>query len=170
MSNILSFFKPIRVLVFDVDGVMTDGSLSLEENGDQVRRMHIRDGYALQLAVRKGYRVMVLSGGRSAGVISRLHYLGVQEVYMGVGDKGTMLSGYLHDHSIDPPSMLYMGDDVPDILPLKLAGLSTCPADAVPEVKAICQYISPFKGGAGCVRDVIEKVLRLNGHWVGDTR
>lgn len=165
MNHILSLFESIRTLVFDVDGVMTDGTLLVMENGDQLRRMHFRDGYMIQLAVTKGYRVVALSGGSSAGVDKRLRYLGLKDVFLGVEDKGEKLTDFLKQHQIDRATVLYMGDDIPDLPPLRLVGLPACPMDAAPEVKSICKYISPHPGGSGCVRDVIEKVLKLNGQW-----
>ncbi len=165
MENSLSLFRTVQVMAFDVDGVMTDGKLLVTDSGDLLRTMHIRDGYALQLAVNKGFRVMAISGARSDGVAQRLRQLGMNQVFMGVRDKGAYLSGILHQEMINASGLLYMGDDLPDLPALKLAGVPVCPSDAAPQVKSCCKYISPFQGGAGCVRDVIEKVLRLHGLW-----
>ncbi|HUX85314.1 MAG TPA: HAD hydrolase family protein [Chitinophagaceae bacterium] len=165
MENSLSLFRTVQVLAFDVDGVMTDGRVLVTDNGDLLRTMHVRDGYALQLAVTRGFRVMAISGARSDGVAQRLRQLGLHQVFMGIRDKGTYISGVLQQELINASALLYMGDDVPDLPALQLAGVPVCPADAVPEVKACCKYISPFRGGFGCVRDVIEKVLRLQGLW-----
>lgn len=165
--NILSLFKIVRTFIFDVDGVMTDGTLLVLENGQLSRKMHIRDGYALQLAVRRGYQVAVISGGRSEAVIRRLEGLGVRDIFLGVEDKKQVLQTYLSGRKLSPEQTLYMGDDLPDLQAMQLTGLRCCPSDSCPEIKAICQYISPFPGGTGCVRDVIEKVLKLNGHWPG---
>lgn len=166
--NILELFKPIKNFVFDVDGVMTDGTLQLLENGELSRRMHIRDGYALQLAIKQGYRVGVISGGNSRLVVERLNGLGIKDIFMGVPDKEVVLAEYLEDNDLKAEELLYMGDDIPDYGAMKRAGLPACPRDASREIKAICKYISPIAGGCGCVRDVIEKVLKLNGNWKED--
>lgn len=163
--SVLEKFKSIRTFVFDVDGVMTDGTVLVYETGEQVRRMSTRDGYSLQLAVKKGYRVLVISGGSSEGVRQRLEYLGIRDVYLKVHDKVTVLTEYARRFGLDEKDMLYMGDDIPDYGPMQYVGLACAPADAAPEIRHIAAYISSFNGGQGCVRDVIEKVLKLNGHW-----
>lgn len=167
--NLLELFRPIRCFVFDVDGVMTDGTLQLLENGEQLRRMHIKDGYALQLAVRQGYRVLVISGGLSVAVQKRLEALGVTAVFTGVTDKKGTLIQYVSQHHLQWEQVLFMGDDIPDHAAMQLVGLPVCPADAAPEIRSISRYISPYGGGQGCVREVIEKVLKLNGHWELDS-
>jgi 3-deoxy-D-manno-octulosonate 8-phosphate phosphatase (KDO 8-P phosphatase) len=163
--NSLTAFKNIKTFVLDVDGVLTDGSLLISKDHEWLRRMHIRDGYALQLAVKKGYRIVVLSGSVSLPVKKRLHMLGIKDVYMLVADKKIKLEKYIKKHGLLTGEILYMGDDLPDLESMQTVGLPCCPADAARELKQISKYISPFKGGEGCVRDVIEKVLKLNGHW-----
>lgn len=163
--NILSLFEHIKVFVFDIDGVLTDGMLHVQENGELLRRMNIKDGYALQLAVKKGYHVWVISGGLSTASMRRLNNLGIEEVHIGVKDKLALLKEKLDAVKITPEQVLFMGDDMPDLAALKYCGLATCPNDAAVEVANIAHYISPMKGGAGCVRDVIEKVLKINKHW-----
>jgi 3-deoxy-D-manno-octulosonate 8-phosphate phosphatase (KDO 8-P phosphatase) len=163
--NVLSLFRPVEVFVFDVDGVMTDGTLQLLDSGELSRRMHIRDGYALQLAVKKGYRVVVITGGRSPLVEKRLQGLGVRDIFSGVTDKRKALSDYLEEHGLKKETVLYMGDDMPDLRVMREAAIAVCPADAVEEIRAICHYVSPYQGGQGCVRDVIEKVLKIQGRW-----
>jgi len=153
------------MMVFDVDGVMTDGRLLVTEQGEQLRTVHIRDGYALRQAVEKGYLVAALSGGQSEGMVRRLKQLGLTQVYTGVDDKGIFLRGLVESAHLDASALMYMGDDLPDLPALRLAGMPVCPLDATAEVRAICRYVSPLGGGAGCVRDVIEKVLKLNGQW-----
>jgi 3-deoxy-D-manno-octulosonate 8-phosphate phosphatase (KDO 8-P phosphatase) len=167
--NILELFQPIRIFVFDMDGVLTDGGLWLMEDGQQVRRMNIRDGFAIQLAVRQGYQVIIISGGTSGAARLRLQKLGVTEVHMGIEDKRSLLQGYMEQHKTDPKTVLYMGDDIPDLRAMETAGLPCCPSDAATEILSMSRYISPLKGGEGCARDVIEKVLKLNDHWVLDT-
>lgn len=163
--NILELFQPIKTFVFDVDGVLTDGMLLVLNDGQMARKMNIRDGFALQLAVKKGYRVVVISGGNSAAVQERLQKLGVVDVFMQVEDKQTRLVEYAAQHGLLWDEILFMGDDIPDFHPMQLVGLPCCPHDAAPEIKRISKYISPAVGGSGCARDVIEKVLKLNGHW-----
>ena len=166
--NILALFKPVSTFVFDVDGVLTDGTVQLLPNGDQSRRMNIKDGYALQLAVKKGYRVVIISGGKSESVVSRLQGLGIKDIYTGILDKQEKLQDYAFENDLKWEEILFMGDDIPDYRAMQLVGLPVCPADAAPEIKSICRYVSPINGGFGCVREVIEKVLKLNDHWMMD--
>ena len=163
--NVLELFKGITTFVFDVDGVLTDSTVLLLENGLQARQMHIKDGLALQMALQNGYRVVIISGGTSEPVIRRLQYLGIEEVHLGLKDKLKFFEGIRTQYQLAWSEILYMGDDLPDLPVLEKVGLPVCPADAVPEVRAAASYISPLNGGFGCVRDVIEKVLRVNGHW-----
>lgn len=158
-------FKPITTFVFDVDGVLTDGTLFLFPGGEMVRRMNIKDGYALQLAIRKGYHVVIISGGYSALVKERLEKLGVSEIFMNVHDKKSVLESYMEEYNILKEQVLFMGDDVPDMEGMEIVGLPCCPNDACIEIKDMCQYISPFDGGMGCARDVIEKVMRVQDKW-----
>jgi 3-deoxy-D-manno-octulosonate 8-phosphate phosphatase (KDO 8-P phosphatase) len=163
--NILEKFKPVKTFVFDVDGVLTDGTVLLLENGLQARTMNIKDGLGLQMAIKNNYRVVIVSGASSQPVIHRFQYLGIQEIHLGINDKLKFLQHFIETNALSWNEILFMGDDLPDIPVLQHAGLACCPADASGDVKKVCQYISPEKGGAGCVRDVIEKVLKLNGHW-----
>lgn len=165
----LKGFKQITCFAFDVDGVLTDGTVLLLDDGQQARRMSIRDGYALQLAVKKGYKVLVISGAYSEAVKTRLQKLGVTDVFMKVENKEAQLTSYLSASGLTPQQVLFMGDDIPDYGVMTTVGLPCCPADAAPEIKHISQYISAQKGGRGCVRDVIEKVMKLNNHWDMDT-
>lgn len=158
-------FSKITTFVFDIDGVLTDGTVLLLENGIQARRMNIKDGYALQLAVKKEYRVCAVSGADSPLVIPRLHKLGIKEVALAVTDKKEWLEKMMITHGLRTEEVLYMGDDMPDLPAMTIAGLPACPADAVTEIREAAAYISPFTGGMGCVRDVIEKALKGNGHW-----
>jgi 3-deoxy-D-manno-octulosonate 8-phosphate phosphatase (KDO 8-P phosphatase) len=164
MNSALAF-EPIRVLAFDLDGVITDGSLVIHSGGEFLRTMDIKDGYALQHAVKKGYRVLVISGSFSQPCLDRLHYLGITDVWMKVKDKRQVLETFLIDNELRAEQVLFMGDDLPDLEVMQLVGLPACPADAVNEIKAIAHYISPKLGGKGCVRDVIEKVLRVRNDW-----
>ncbi|TAD86276.1 MAG: 3-deoxy-D-manno-octulosonate 8-phosphate phosphatase [Bacteroidetes bacterium] len=161
----LSLFSQITTLVFDVDGVLTDGTLWLMGDGEMVRRMNTKDGYALQLAVKRGYNVVIISGGKSNPVTERLYKLGVSAVFMGVEDKRAVLAEYMHKQGLGTHEILFMGDDMPDMEAMLVSALPCCPADACQQVKGISKYISALPGGMGCVRDVIEKVLQMRGHW-----
>lgn len=158
-------FKKITTFVFDVDGVLTDGTVLLLENGVQARRMSIKDGYALQLAIKKGYRILVVSGANSPLVTERLNKLGITAVHMAVTDKKSLVENYIKTHGLKREEVLFMGDDIPDLPVMPVVGLPACPADAVEEIKQASGYISSINGGMGCVREVIEKVLKLNDHW-----
>ncbi|WP_338068008.1 HAD-IIIA family hydrolase [Arcticibacter tournemirensis] len=162
----LTKIKDIKAFILDIDGVLTDGTVHVTETGEQLRRFHVRDGYAMQRAVKNGYLICVISGGKSASVVLRLKGLGVTEVYLGVDKKLDVYNEFINQHSLSPEQVLYMGDDIPDIPVMKVAGLPVCPADAVEEVKAVSLYISGKEGGSGCVRDVIEKVLKIQGKWM----
>jgi len=163
--NQLELFTPIRTFVFDVDGVLTDGTLLATEDGHMLRRMNIKDGFAMQLAIKKGYKIWVISGGKSEAVRVRLNRLGVMDVHIGIETKKELLLEIAEESRTPFESILYMGDDIPDYAAMQLCGLPCCPADAVAEIKGVSKYISPVKGGEGCVRDVVEKVLKLNGDW-----
>ena len=163
--NILERFKKITTFIFDVDGVLTDGTVLVLENGVQARRMNIKDGFALQMAIKNGYRVLVVSGGNSPQVINRLEKLGITDVHMSVLDKKTFVADYIAKNNLAKEQVLYMGDDLPDLPAMSVVGLPVCPADAVSEVKQAVQYISHLNGGDACVREVIEKVMKLNDHW-----
>lgn len=159
------YLKDITTFVFDVDGVFTDGSILITTSGEMLRKMDVKDGYALKTAIQKGYNVCIISGGTNEGVKERLKGLGVTDIYLGAHHKAEPLKEYLDIYGILPENVLYMGDDLPDIPPMNLVLLPTCPQNAVPEVKAVCKYISHKNGGEGCVRDVIEQVLKIKGDW-----
>ncbi|MBU3745470.1 MAG: 3-deoxy-D-manno-octulosonate 8-phosphate phosphatase [Sediminibacterium sp.] len=165
----MEYFQHITTFVLDVDGVLTDGSLWLMPGGTQVRKMNIRDGYALQLAIKKGYRIFIISSAVSPEVTQRLQGLGLTDIQMGVKNKAAALQEYCNIHAIQIAQVLCMGDDVPDLPMLQLAGVACCPTDAIPEIRVMAKYVSPQKGGEGCVRDVIEKVMKLRGDWSEDT-
>ncbi|MCR9183411.1 MAG: HAD-IIIA family hydrolase [Flavobacteriaceae bacterium] len=159
------FLQHITTFVFDVDGVLTDGTVSISTDGQLLRKMNIKDGYALKTAVDKGYNVCIISGGSNEGVRKRLRALGITDIHLGVQHKTETLDEYFDVYQIKPENALYMGDDIPDLYVMQQVGLPACPQDAVPEIKAISKYISHRKGGKGCVRDVIEQVLRVQGKW-----
>lgn len=157
--------KDITTFVFDIDGVLTDGTLLITSSGEQLRKMGVSDGFALKWAVKEGYHVCVISGGANRGVKERLKSLGVTSMYMETPDKLEALREFLDVYGISPRHVVYMGDDIPDLHAMSIVGLACCPQNAVPEIKAISKYISHRNGGEGCVRDIIEQVLKVRGHW-----
>lgn len=166
--NQLEKFREVHTFIFDVDGVLTDNQILITEEGHLLRKMNVRDGYAIKKAVREGYRVCIITGGNSEGVRKRLEGLGVTDIYAGKSEKMETFEAYVLQHDLDLHGILYMGDDFPDKPVMRRVGLPTCPNDAIPEILEFVDYISPFKGGDGCVRDVIEKVLKLQGKWIHD--
>jgi 3-deoxy-D-manno-octulosonate 8-phosphate phosphatase (KDO 8-P phosphatase) len=165
-KNFKTLLPKIKLMVFDVDGVLSDGSIHCFNDGEQVRVLNIKDGYALQLAIKKGIRILIISGGKSEAVVKRLNLLGVTEIFMGVHHKLPVLQEFLIEHQISLEETLYMGDDIPDMECLKHVSASTCPADAANDIKPICLYVSHHGGGKGCVRDVIEQVLKAQEKWL----
>lgn len=163
-KNFKQLLPKITCFVFDLDGVLTDGSLIVMPE-ELIRTMNIRDGFAIHEAVKAGFNVVIISGGTSESAKKRLNNLGVKEIYMGVTNKSLKLSEVITNHKLKREQILYMGDDLPDQEVLKMAGVATCPYDAAPEIREQSIYISPHKGGAGCVRDVIEQVMRVQGKW-----
>lgn len=164
----LDKLRNIKCFVFDIDGVLTDGTLIVMPGNQLIRTMHVKDGYALQLAVKQGFKVIIISGGNALEVKERLEKLGVIDVLLSVHDKLNQLKEISGIYSYKPEEMLCMGDDIPDIEILQYAGVAACPADAVAEIQRICHYISPIPGGKGCVRDVIEKTMKIQGVWNQD--
>lgn len=159
------YLNTIQMFIFDVDGVFTDGSLLIDNEGNLLRTMNVKDGYAVKLALKSGYKVCVISGGKNEAVKSRLATLGIEDVYLGVHNKLECFNALLKKYSVAAENVLYMGDDLPDIPVMKKVGLPACPQDAVVEVKAVSLYISHKKGGKACVRDVIEQVLKVQEKW-----
>ncbi len=160
------YLQHITTFIFDVDGVLTDGSLLINSTGELLRTMNVKDGYALKVAIRQGFNMCIISGGKNEGVRERLKGLGVENIFLGAHHKVDLLTEYLNSHQIKPENVLYMGDDIPDLPVMKTIGLPTCPQDAVAEIKEISKYISYKEGGKGCVRDVIEQVLKVQGKWI----
>lgn len=162
------YLNQITTFIFDIDGVLTDGSVLVTTTGELLRSMNIKDGYALKTAVDKNYNICIISGGSNEGVKLRLEGLGIKDIYLGTHDKIKHLNEFLNKYNIKKENALYMGDDIPDLQVMKLVGLPCCPQDAVPEIKAISKYISHKEGGKGAVRDVIEQVLKVQGKWQGN--
>ena len=155
----------IKNFVFDVDGVFTDGSIIVDNKGNEFRVFNTRDGIAVKLATDKGYNFCVISGGKNEGVRKRLNRLGVKNVFLGVDDKIQVFESFINDNNLNLTETMFMGDDLPDINILKKVGLSCSPNDAAHEVREIVDYVSIKKGGEGCVRDIIEQVLTIQNNW-----
>jgi 3-deoxy-D-manno-octulosonate 8-phosphate phosphatase (KDO 8-P phosphatase) len=160
------YLKDIKAFIFDVDGVLTDSSVLVTSDGEMLRKMSTRDGFALKTAVDSGFLICIISGGKNEGVRKRLEGLGIKEIRLGAHDKVVHLKELFEKHQLKSENVVYMGDDIPDIPPMKLVGLPTCPQDAAPEVKAVSKYISHVNGGSGSARDIIEQVLKVQGKWM----
>lgn len=157
----------IDTFIFDVDGVLTNGIVTIFPNGELVRQMNIKDGYALKSAVDAGYNIFIISGGSSESVRTRLAGLGIKNIYLGVHDKIKVFESLLEKYNLSAENILYMGDDIPDYPVMEKVGFACAPNDAAPEIKKISKYVSPRKGGEGCVRDVIEQIMRVQSNWKG---
>ena len=157
----------ITTFLFDIDGVFTDGSLILMPNNELLRRMSTRDGYAVQYATLTGYRIGIISGGSLPALTQRFTNLGVpyENVFLGIRNKKEVFDNFLLTHQLQKEEVFFMGDDLPDYSVMRASGLSACPANAVAEIQEISDYISPLKGGEGCVRDIIEKILTIQNKW-----
>ncbi len=164
--NYKEILNDITTFVFDIDGVLTDGSLQVTSEGFLIRTMNVKDGFALKQAINQGYELLFISGGTNEGVRTRLKDLGITNIHLGIQDKVECLEEFLDVYDISTKNVAYMGDDIPDLYPMKLVALPTCPQDAVPEVKAVAKYISHRNGGDACARDLIEQVLKAQDKWV----
>lgn len=166
LEHVFDKMKAVRAFVFDVDGVFTNNGLLITEAGEFLRTMSVRDGQAVKWAVKAGYPIAIITGGASEGVKKRFtQQLGITEYYSGIEDKATAFLSFMQRTGIKSTEICYMGDDLPDLAPLRKSALACCPADAVHEVKAVCDYISPLRGGEGCVRDILEKVMKIQQKW-----
>lgn len=168
MGSINYDLKKIKALFFDVDGVLSSSMVPFHPSGEPMRVMNIKDGYALQLAVKMGLHVAIITGGRTEAVRRRFEILGVPDLVMGSALKIHDYRMLCDKYALLDDEVLYMGDDIPDLEILRVCGLPCCPADAVPEIQSACRYISEYRGGEGCVRDVIEQVLKVQGKWLTD--
>lgn len=165
MTNYKDKLYNIQAFVFDFDGVMTDGSVWMYADKETVRAGNIKDGYAIQYAVKQGYTIALISGATSLSIDNRMQSLGVTHIFTGCANKMDTYKKFLNDNNLSPENVVCMGDDIPDFEIMKHSGVAACPADAAVEIQEISDYISPFPGGRGCVRDIIEQVLRLQGKW-----
>lgn len=160
--------KNIKAFVFDVDGVFTDGRIYLLPGGNMSRVMNVLDGYAVVKALKNNYIIGVITGGNDPEVRNRIHYLGITDYYAKSPDKMLDFENFRAKYNLEKEDILTMGDDVPDVQIMKNSGISACPKNSVPEVKAISDYISRVEGGKGAVRDVIEQVMKVQGTWHED--
>lgn len=156
----------IKAFIFDVDGVLTNGKVLITTTGEMYREMDTKDGYAIKCALEQGFKIAIISGGTNEGVRNRLKNLGIDSIYLGVHHKTKPYKDLIFNYNLKPEEVVYMGDDAPDIEVMTKVGIASCPQDAVSDVKKIADYISHKKGGEGCVRDIIEQVLRVQGKWL----
>ncbi len=168
MSNYKEKLLKVNTFIFDYDGVRTDGTVFLTNDGDALRTANVKDGYALQLAIKKNYRIAIISGAYSESVRRRFENLNIKDVFLGVEKKIDVYLQYLETNKLENEHVLFMGDDIPDYEIMLIAGVPTCPSDASEEIKRTATYISHQGGGHGCVRDIIEQVLKVQGKWMND--
>lgn len=167
-KNFKEALNNITTFIFDFDGVLTDGKVIISDTGEPMRSMNIKDAFAIQHALKQSYRICVITGGSSPSIKTALHRLGVQDIFLKASDKLEVYKTYRDENFLKDEEILYMGDDLPDYEVIERVGAKTCPYNAVMEIKNICDYISVKNGGEGCVRDVIEQVMRLQNKWIND--
>ena len=165
-KNYKEVLNSIKAFIFDIDGVLTNGKILITSKGDMYREMDTKDGFAIKYALNKGFKIAIISGGKDKGLEVRLQDLGIKNIFLGFTDKERPFNDFIKNEDIKPNDILYMGDDIPDIKIMKKVLLATCPNDAVIDVKEISDYVSPKNGGQGCVREIIEQVLRVQNKWI----
>ncbi|BAV95470.1 KdsC family phosphatase [Ichthyobacterium seriolicida] len=165
-NNYKELFSRVETFIFDVDGVMTDGKVNVISENNWARQMNIKDGYAINLAIKQGYNFCIISSGSNLLVKSRLQKLGITDFFFSCFDKLEAYEDYISTYDIREENTLYMGDDMPDYPVMKRVGVPACPNDAAIDIKNISKYISPYNGGNGCVRDVLEQIMRVQGKWI----
>lgn len=158
--------KKITTIIFDVDGVLSRQTISMDAKGEPLRTINIQDGYAIQLACKVGLRIVIVTGGRTPNIRLRYEYLGVKDIFLGSAVKIKVYEEFLKNNGITDEEVIYMGDDIPDYEVMARCGCPCCPADASPDIKAVSRYVSNKEGGDGCARDIIEQVLRAQGKWL----
>ena len=163
--NVFDKLSQIHGMIFDIDGVFTDNNILVTDQGEFLRTMNVRDGYAVKRALQAGKKIAIISGGKSIGIIKRMNILGVHEIHLGIENKIDVFNSIIDEWNIPIENILYMGDDIPDLECMKIAGLAACPKDSVPEILEICEYVSTFEGGKGCVRQIIEQILQAQNQW-----
>lgn len=170
MSRIDYDLTAIKAIVFDVDGVLSPSTVAMDSYGMPMRMVNIKDGYALQLAVKYGLKIAIITGAREEAIRKRYQMLGIQDVFLSAGVKLPVLQSWMKDNGLSPEQVAYMGDDIPDLQCLRYVGLPCAPHDAAWEVKQTARYISPFTGGYGCGRDLIRQIMSARGEWLADDR
>lgn len=165
MGNFKEDVARVEAVVFDVDGVLTDGSITPTPDGDFIRRYYAKDGYAMAYALREGLKICIISGGRGKMLENRMRLLGVTRMYLDCMDKVQAMGEFFKDYDINPENVIYMGDDIPDLECMRMVGIPVCPADAAMEVIEASRYVSEYDGGRGAARDILEQVLRAQGRW-----
>lgn len=168
MKNYKQLLKNIDTFIFDYDGVLSDGTVITTTDGEQLRLGSVKDGYAIHHAIKNNYRIVIISGGSSLSMTKRCDALGIKDYFFCVSDKQKFLKDFLELNKIDSQNVIFMGDDIPDYKAMLEVGLPVCPADACQEIKSISKYISSYNGGKGCVRDIIEQVLKVQKKWMND--
>lgn len=164
-SNPLEKFRDVDTVIMDVDGVLTNNQMLITESGEMLRSMSARDGYVIKLALRAGLHIAVITGGYSEGVSKRLQGLGIKDLFIRAQNKLNPFYELIEKYQLQTNRILYIGDDMPDYFVMQKVGVTACPADAIPQIRELCDYVSPVKGGEGCVRDILEKILRIQGKW-----
>ena len=164
-KNYKTYLNKIKTFIFDVDGVLTDGKVLITSEGEVYRAFDTKDGFALKCALMQGFKIAIITGGNNEGIKKRFKEFGIYDIYMGSLNKIDAYQDLMDNYSLKPEEILYVGDDIPDIPVMKKVGVSCCPSDAVPDVKKIVDYVSHKKGGEGCVREIIEQVLRVQDKW-----
>lgn len=162
--------KKIRAIAFDVDGVLSAETITLSHDGEPLRTVNIKDGYAIQLAQKSGIRIAIITGGDTGAVRLRYARLGVEDIYMKCGVKLKVWNEFLSKYGYNQEEVIYVGDDIPDYEIMKQCACPCCPSDACSDIKAVSVYVSNHKGGHGCGRDIIEQVLRAQGKWLSDSK
>lgn len=168
MSGINYDLTQIKGIALDVDGVLSPSTIPVDDNGNPMRMANVKDGYALQLAMKYGYKIAIITGGKMESVRKRYNTLGIKDVFLGCNHKIGIFKQWLENNNLTPEQVAYMGDDIPDLKCMRLAGLACAPYDACHEARDTASYISRFSGGYGCVRDLLEQILRANGEWLAD--
>ncbi len=170
MGNFKEDIVHTEAMVFDVDGVFTDGGIIPLPDGDFIRKYNAKDGYAVAYAVKMGYRIIIISGGRGLTLEKRFRHLGITDLFIDVTDKSALLKEFMAKENLDPRNVIFVGDDIPDLECMRMVGIPVCPSDSAPEVIEAARYVSEYAGGKGCVRDIIEQVLRARGDWARDSK
>jgi len=170
MGNFKEDIVKTEAFIFDVDGVLTDGGIIPTRDGDFIRKYNAKDGYAIAYAIRMGYRICIITGGRGENLRHRLEMLHIKDIFMDCSDKLGTMEAYFAQNGLNPENVIYMGDDIPDLECMRRVGIPVCPADSAAEVVEAARYVSEFDGGRGCVRDIIEQVLRARGDWARDSQ